>query len=70
LECLVAGRSARSAFDGVYWQEADASRIVEDAASKPLVGLQTGKGLQPIDLRLEPEIQSLISPVDVEELRA
>src|SRR6266536_693357 len=68
LECLVAGRFVRSAFDGVHWQEADAGRIVEDTASELLVNLRTGKGLQPIDLKHEPEIQDLISLVDVEEL--
>ncbi len=68
LECLVAGRFVRSVFDGIRWKEADAGRIVEDTASELLVNLRTGKGLQPIDLRHEPEIQDLISLVDVEEL--
>jgi len=68
LQCLVAGRFVRSVFDGVRWKEADAGRIVEDTASELLVNLRTGKGLQPIDLRHEPEIQAVISLVDVEEL--
>jgi type II secretory pathway pseudopilin PulG len=68
LECLLAGRYLRSAFDGVHWQEADAGTIVEDTASELVFNLRTGKGLQPIDLRQEPEIRDLISLVDVEEL--
>ncbi len=68
MDCLLAGRFLRSAFDGVRWQEADAGTIVEDTASELVFNLRTGKGLQPIDLRREPEIQELISLVDVEEL--
>jgi hypothetical protein len=68
LECLLASRYLRSAFDGVHWQEADAGTIVEDTASELVFNLRTGKGLQPIDLRQEPEIRELISLVDVEEL--
>jgi hypothetical protein len=48
--------------------EADASRIVEDTASELVVNLHTGKGLQPVELSGEPEIQDLISLVDVAEL--
>jgi hypothetical protein len=68
LECLLAGRYLRSAFDGVHWQEADAGTIVEDTASELVFNLRTGRGLQPIDLRQEPEIRKLISLVDVDEL--
>jgi hypothetical protein len=42
------------------------SRIVEDTASELVVNLRTGK--QPVELSREPEIQALISLVDVEEL--
>jgi hypothetical protein len=57
LECLVAG---------ALRAEADESRIVEDTASELVVNLRTGK--QPVELSREPEIQALISLVDVEEL--
>jgi hypothetical protein len=33
-----------------------------------VVNLRTGKGLQPVEFSREPEIQALISLVDVEEL--
>jgi hypothetical protein len=46
--------------------EADASRIVDDTASELVVNLRTRK--QPVELSREPEIQALISLVDVEEL--
>jgi hypothetical protein len=68
LECLLAGRFLRSAFDGVRWQEADASRIVEDSATELLVNLRRGTELQPINLSKEPEIQKLIDLVDFDEL--
>jgi hypothetical protein len=68
LDCLLAARFLRSAFDGVRWQEADASTIVEDTASELVVNFRTGKGLQPIDPGQEPEIRELFSLVDVEEL--
>jgi hypothetical protein len=68
LECLLAARLLRSALEGVRWHEADAGTIVQDTASELVFNLRTGKGLQPIDLRREPEIRELISLVDVEEL--
>jgi hypothetical protein len=68
LECLLAGQFSRSSFDGVRWGEADAGTIVEDTANELLVNQRTGKGLQPLDLRQEPEIQDLIAHVDVGEL--
>ena len=68
LECLLAGRFSRSSFDGVRWREADAATIVEGTANELLVNQRTGKGLQPLDLRQEPEIQDLIAHVDVGEL--
>ena len=68
LECLLAGRFLRSAFDGVRWQDADASRIVVDTATELLVNLRRGTELQPINLSREPEIQMVIDLVDVDEL--
>jgi hypothetical protein len=70
LECLVAGRFVRSAFDGVRWHDADASRIVEDTATELLVNLRRGTQLQPINLSKEPEIQKVIDLVDFDELLA
>lgn len=68
LECLLAGRFLRSAFDGVRWRDADASRIVQDTATELLVNLRRGAELQPINLSKEPEIQKVIDHVDFEEL--
>jgi hypothetical protein len=70
LDCLLAGRFLRSAFDGVRWQEANASTIVEDTATELLVNLRRGTELQPINLRQEPEIQKVIALVDFDELLA
>jgi hypothetical protein len=68
LECLLAGRFVRSAFDGVPWQEASAGTIVEDTATELLVDLRRGMELQPINLSQEPEIQKVIDLVDFDEL--
>ena len=68
LECLLAGRFLRPAFDGVRWQDADASRIVQDTATELLVNLRRGTELQPINLSKEPEIQKVIDLVDVDDL--
>jgi hypothetical protein len=68
LDCLLAGRFLRSAFDGVRWQEANAGTIVEDTATELLVNLRRGTELQPINLRQEPEIQKVIALVDFDEL--
>jgi hypothetical protein len=70
LECLLAGRFVRAAFDGVRWHDADASRIVEDTATELLVNLRRGTELQPINLSKEPEIQKVIDLVDFDELLA
>jgi hypothetical protein len=68
LECMFAGRFLRSAFDGVHWHEAQPAAIVQDTASEVVFNFLKSKGLQPIDLSREPEIQELMSLVDVEEL--
>ena len=68
VECLIAGRFLRSAFDGVQWERADAGTIVEDTAAELVVNLRGGRELRPIELKNEPEIQHLIPLVDVEEL--
>jgi hypothetical protein len=70
LECLLAGRFVRSAFDGVHWHDADASRIVQDTATELLINLRRGTELQPINLSQEPEIQKVIDLVDFDELLA
>ena len=70
LECLLAGRFLRSAFDGVRWHDADASRIVQDTATELLVNLRRGTELQPINLTKKPEIQKVIDLVDFDELLA
>jgi hypothetical protein len=70
LECILAGRFLRSAFDGVRWQEASAGTIVEDTATELLANLRRGTELQPINLGQEPEIQKVIDLVDYDELLA
>jgi hypothetical protein len=70
LDCVLAGRWTRAAFDGVQWQTADASRVAEDTASELLVDLKGGTELQPIDLTDQPGIRALLDVVDVEELTA
>jgi hypothetical protein len=70
LECLLAGRFLRSAFDSVRWHDADASRIVQDTATELLVNLRRGTELQPINLSKEPEIQKVIDLVDFDDLLA
>ena len=70
LECVLAGRWTRAAFNGVQWQTADASTVARDTASELLVNLKGGKELQPLDLADQPGIRALLDVVDVEELTA
>ena len=68
LECILAGRWSRTALENVSWATADAGTVAEDTASELLVKLRGGKELQPVNLDCQPEIQRLLSIVDVEEL--
>jgi hypothetical protein len=68
LDCVLAGRWTRAAFEGVQWRTAEAGRVAEDTASELLVNLKGGKELQPIDLTDQPGIRALLGVVDVDEL--
>jgi hypothetical protein len=70
LDCLLAGRWTRSAFQGVRWHDVDAATIAQDTASELLLNLQAGKKMRPLDLRKEPAIASLLAEVDTAELAA
>ncbi|MGY1724752.1 hypothetical protein [Blastococcus sp. SYSU DS0533] len=68
LDCLLAGRWTRRAFQGVAWATAEAVRVAEDTAAEFVVKLRAGKELQPLDLSTQPEIEQLLKVVDVEDL--
>ncbi len=68
LECVLAGRWTRRAFEGVAWHAADAVTVTEDTASELLLNLQAGKKLRPLDLSKEPDIAQLLAQVDTDDL--
>jgi hypothetical protein len=70
LECLLAGRWTRQAFNGVAWAAADATLVAQDTASEFVVKLRAGKELQPLNLDAHPDIRQLLNIVDVEDLIA
>jgi hypothetical protein len=70
MECLLAGRWARRAFEGVAWATADAAVVAQDTADELIVKLRAGKELQPLDLTSQPEIRAVLDVVDVDELTA
>ena len=68
-DCLLAAQLTRSAFEGVRWADADASRIVLDAS----IGLLTNPGpdsarLEPIDLASRPSLAAFVAKVDLAQL--
>ena len=68
LDCLLAGRWTRQAFQDVAWATADAVTVTQDTAAELLIKLRGGKELQPLRLDAEPEIEQLLKVVDVEDL--
>jgi hypothetical protein len=68
LECLLAGRWTREAFNGVRWEEASAATVIEDTATDLLVNLGAKKELKPLDLRREPDLVTLLDRVDASSL--
>lgn len=66
LECMLAGRWMRTAFDGVHWADADAGNILAGTAAELLINQKRGQVL-PVDLSTEPEIQDLLSTMDTAE---
>lgn len=60
LDCMVAGRWTRMAFDGVRWADADAGNILAGTATELVLNQKRGQIL-PVDLSAEPEIRDLLS---------
>jgi hypothetical protein len=68
-ECLLAGRFARAAFNGVQWATTDATRIVADTSTDLFTrGVGQAKELAPLDLTKQPELAALLSAVDLDDL--
>jgi hypothetical protein len=67
LECVIAGRWTRAAFNGVRWQEIDAGTILQDTASELVANISRNQ-LLPIDLSKEPEIASALARIETAEL--
>lgn len=66
LDCMLAGRWARSAFNGVRWADADAAAILAGTATELVLNQKRGQVL-PVDLTTEPEIRDLLSGMDTTE---
>jgi hypothetical protein len=63
LDCIVAGRWTRMAFNGVRWTDADAGNILAGTATELVLNEKRGQIL-PVDLSSEPEIRDLLSTMD------
>ncbi len=63
LDCMVAGRWTRTAFNGVRWADADAGNILASTATELVLNEKRGQ-IQPVDLSTEPEISDLLSAMD------
>jgi hypothetical protein len=63
LDCMVAGRWTRTAFNGVRWADADAGNILAGTATELVLNQKRGQ-LLPVDLSTEPEIRDLLSAMD------
>jgi hypothetical protein len=70
LDCILAGRWTRAAFEGVQWATASAATVAQDTAAEFVANVKAGKELQPLDLTDQPAIRGLLQVVDVEELTA
>jgi hypothetical protein len=68
LECVLAGRWARRALQGVAWRTAAAVTVTQDTADELVMKLRGGKELQPLDLDRHPDIRELLGMVDMKEL--
>jgi hypothetical protein len=69
LDCMLAGRWTRTAFNGVHWADADAGNILAGTAAELLIN-QKRSQILPVDLSTEPEIQDLLSTMDTTEPHA
>ncbi len=63
LDCMVAGRWTRTAFNGVRWADVDAGNILAGTATELVLNEKRGQIL-PVDLSTEPEIRDLLSTMD------
>lgn len=69
VECILAAHFFRKAFDGIRWDAAEASDVVNDTASELLIKERgAAKEFDSIDLSNESELATLIEQVDVSEL--
>jgi hypothetical protein len=67
LDCLVAGRWARTSFEGVRWEDSDAGTILQDTADELIANMRRTE-LSPIDLSKEPQIATVLAGIDTAEL--
>ena len=63
LDCMVAGRWTRTAFNGVRWADADAGNILAGTATELVLNEKRGQVL-PVDLSTEPEIRDIMAAID------
>ena len=63
LDCMVAGRWTRTAFNGVRWADADAGNILAGTATELVLNQKRGQVL-PVDLSTEPEIRDILAAMD------
>jgi len=63
LDCMVAGRWTRTAFNGVRWADADAGNILAGTATELVLNEKRGQVL-PVDLSTEPEIRDILATMD------
>ncbi len=68
-DSLLAAQLTRTAFEGVRWADADASRIVVDTSNDLLTnpGAHSAR-LEPIDLASRPHLAALVARVDLAQL--
>jgi hypothetical protein len=67
LDCVLAGRWTRAAFNGVRWQDADAGKILTGTASELVRNEKRGQ-VFPVDLAVHPDIAALLASIDTTEI--
>lgn len=67
VECMLAGRWTRAAFDGVQWKDASAGKILAGTATDLVLNEKRGQ-IVPVDLATEPDIAAILSRIDTAEL--
>jgi hypothetical protein len=63
LDCMLAGRWTRTAFNGVRWADADAGSILAGTAAELVLNHKRSQ-VFPVGLSTEPEIRGLLSTLD------